>query len=168
MKTTKSEIIKQADKIIKIFFMSLEEIKYKSKGKVVLIKNDDNAENLSVSIGYLSEEPLFTLSLDQANEDVYNYIITNIFMKLRDNKNAQYSVNLCFNIHIEENNIVTSARFKGVHIFLFANNYHKKLKYINMIKNDMTSENLVNLVRVHEQLANSANRISNINSKPKR
>lgn len=162
MKTTKSEILTKSDKIIKTFFSSLEEIQSKANGRIVVVKNEDSMENLSISIGYLTEEPVYNLFFEQENEDVYNYIITNIFMKLRDKENATYSVNSSFNIYVEENNVVTSARFKGVHIFLFANNYNKKLKYIKMLKNDMQSVDFVNPWNIMEQEIVNRTRISKI------
>ena len=141
----KTNIIKNADTIIKYFFKNLEAIKNNANDRTILIYNEESEDKLTIKISYMGEKPLIELNILKINEDVYNYIITNIFMYIKDKEKAIYFVDKRFNIEITGEHYKLLTMFKGITIFLFDQNYQRKHKFINMLKSDMKSTIIYNI-----------------------
>ena len=144
-------IVRKANIILNSFNNSLDTLIASANNRTIVITN--SAKDLSVSMGYFNDKDIFTLKLENINEDVYNYIISSIYMRVRDMENAQIATLKAFDVEVTGNNYNIFLSFKGPQIFIFNGFYDKKKKYIEMLKNDMTSRDFVNPWSIEEQIS---------------
>ena len=162
----KQRTLCKCDTIINKFFKALDEIIAKTENNIIEVENYETTDYYIIQMGYFYKEPLFTITIDKKNEDLYNYIISEIFIKLKYYNNKDFSKEFGrFIMWIERPKCSVRISLKGTSIFFLDCCYDNRYSYIEILKKDMKSEYFRDEFLIDEEMKNNEERIRKIGSK---